>query len=266
MNIFRKSAKPVRRLTSTPPDCVIWAVGDVHGRLDVLAPLVKTIARDLGESPKQRKVVIFLGDYVDRGPNSQGVIALLERLPRALPFEFHFLRGNHEDRMAAFLDNPGLGPGWCDYGGRETPLSYGLEVSTQSDDLNVWAETSRALSDAMGPGQRSFFERLESFVSIGGYFFAHAGAKPGVPLDRQSAHDLMWVRRTFLNDASMFDRMVVHGHTPAQEVHTDQRRIGLDTGAYATGVLSALRLEDDRREVLQTTVSGDGVKLARRGL
>jgi len=263
-NLFKKKgAVRLRRTVQAPENTVIWAVGDIHGRSDLLKPLVNEMLADLAASSAGRKVVVFLGDYVDRGPDSKGVIDFLASLPDRYPAEFHFLRGNHEDRMEAFLTDPTLGAGWCDYGGREALLSYGITAPSQRDDVEGWKAASEALNAAMGPSQRAFLERQEMFIGLGDYFFAHAGAKPGVALENQSTHDLMWVRQTFLDDPRPFDRVVVHGHTPTENVHADHRRIGIDTGAYATGVLSALRLEGEARSLLQTSKSGSGIEVSR---
>ncbi len=264
-NLFRRPGPPLRRRTvRLPDDTVVWAIGDVHGRRDLLEPLVAELLADLSRSPARRKVVVFLGDYVDRGPESCGVIELLACLPGAHPFEFHFLRGNHEDRMEAFLTDPSVGPSWCDYGGREALLSYGIDAPVRRDDLEGWAITSQALNRAMKEAHKTFLANQEMSLGIGDYFFTHAGAKPGVPLESQSKHDLMWVRQLFLDDPRPFDRVVVHGHTPTEKVHIDHRRIGVDTGAYATGVLTALRLEGESRWLLQTAKFGGGVELSLR--
>ncbi len=262
-NLFKKRSAPQRRRTvRTSDDTVVWAIGDIHGRLDLLKPLVGDMLADLADSQAQRKVIVFLGDYVDRGPDSRGVLELLCGLAGRHPVEFHFLRGNHEDRMEAFLQDPSIGPGWCDYGGREALLSYGITAPTARDDAEGWAAASRALYEAMGEQQRAFLARQEMFLGIGDYFFAHAGAKPGIPLTHQSSYDLMWVRQVFLEDPRPFDRLIVHGHTPTEVVHSDHRRIGIDTGAYATGVLSALRLEGENRWLLQTAKTGNGIELS----
>lgn len=254
------------RPASTPPGVVVWAVGDVHGRLDLLDPLLDAIEADAASSDAERKVVVMLGDYVDRGPDSRGVIDRLLRLPQGDGRERRFLRGNHEDRMEAFLSDPELGPGWCDYGGREALRSYGVTPPAMRGDADGWAGAARALNKAMGPDHRAFLRDLEYSVEIGDYFFAHAGARPGVALADQSQQDLMWVRNAFLSDPRPFERVVVHGHTPQDVLVADHRRIGVDTGAYATGVLSAVRLEGATRTLIQTLVEGRAVTVRRTPL
>jgi serine/threonine protein phosphatase 1 len=262
----RRPVARLRRRTSTPEGTVAWAVGDIHGRLDLLSPLVDAMIADLDASTASRKLLIFLGDYIDRGPDSKGVIDLLSSLRSRGMYELHFLRGNHEDRMEAFLTDPELGPGWCDYGGREALASYGVTPPFDKTDTAGWAAACEALNAAVDDRQRAFLAGQEYSFTLGDYFFAHAGAQPGVPLHHQDPQQLMWVRQAFLNHPAPFERVVVHGHTPAETVHADDRRIGLDTGAYATGVLTALRLEGETRELMQTASAAGQVSLSRRPL
>jgi serine/threonine protein phosphatase 1 len=245
---------------------LVWTIGDIHGRLDLLRPLLGGVLEDFSRSSSTRKLLIFLGDYVDRGPDSKGVIDLLCRLADAGEVESLFLRGNHEDRMAAFLEDPGIGPTWCDYGGREALRSYGVTAPADRDDTDGWAAASASFNAALSDRQRAFLQDLRASVSVGDYFFAHAGARPGVALEQQSAYDMMWIRQSFLDDPRAFDKIIVHGHTPTDDIQADHRRIGLDTGAYATGVLSAVRLEGVERDILQTAVTGSGVELWRSQL
>lgn len=245
---------------------MVWAVGDVHGRSDLLKPLLSLIKRDLKASQAQRKVLVMLGDYVDRGPDSRGVLDQLARLRGQDGLETRYLCGNHEDRMLAFLGDPALGPGWCDFGGREALLSYGVRPPVLRDDPAGWSEASEELGRAMPPAHRRLLETLELATTLGDYFFCHAGARPGVPLAQQSPDDLMWIRQPFLDDPAPFEQVVVHGHTPIDAVHADHRRIGLDTGAYATGVLSALRLEGEERRLAQTAMTAGRITVSERPL
>lgn len=245
--------RPARLASRTPTGCVIWAVGDIHGRSDLADRLIQAIRADLHGSEATRKVVVFLGDMIDRGLDSRGVLNQLSNLAADPGLEVRFVRGNHEDRMEAFLHDPEVGPGWCEYGGRATLASYGVPPPLPSADLSAWAAAAHALGEALPESHRELLASQENSVSIGDYFFAHAGAKPGVALPAQSPYDLMWIRQTFLEHAAPFEQVVVHGHTPAEAVHSDARRIGLDTGAYATNVLSAVRLEGEMRLVMQAT-------------
>lgn len=245
---------------------MVWAVGDVHGRLDLLAPLIEAILTDLESSTAQRRVVVMLGDYVDRGPASRGVIDLLCDLSERADIETHFLRGNHEDRFEAFLSQPEVGPGWCDYGGREALASYGVPVPALRSAAEDWETACAEINAALPDRHRRFLAGLTYAFALGDYFFAHAGARPGTDLALQEPEDLMWIRSEFLQGAAPFDKLVVHGHTPVDQVHADHRRIGIDTGAYATGVLTGLRLEGARRDLLQARAAGAAISLTAGGL
>lgn len=238
---------------------MVWAIGDVHGRADLLAPLLETIEADAAPLPTH---LVMLGDYVDRGRDSRGALQLLCDLEARGRVQLTALRGNHEDRMLAFLTEPQIGPSWCDYGGRDALASYKVASPAGRTDAEGWAETSQALADALPESHRRLLNGLRSFAEHGDYFFAHAGARPGVALAEQDAEDLMWIREPFLSDRKPFEKMVVHGHTPVDQPHVDARRINLDTGAYATGVLTALRLERDTRRFVQARAGGGTVRVS----
>lgn len=245
----------------TPPGCVVWAVGDIHGRSDLVDRLFQAIRADLDVSEAKRKVVVLLGDYVDRGLDSRGVLNQICNLAADPGLEVHVLRGNHEEQMELFLRDPSVGPAWCEFGGRATLASYGVQPPVMRNDAAGWTLTCQALGKAIPDFHHVLLGELETSVMIGDYFFAHAGARPGVRLSAQTPGDLMWIREVFLEDAALFEQVVVHGHTPADTVHSDARRIGVDTGAYATNVLSAVRLEDDRRKLMQATSRGGRVAI-----
>lgn len=250
-----------QRVSSVPLNCVVWAVGDIHGRADLADRLIQVIRVDLARSGVERRVVVFLGDYVDRGPGSKAVLDQVVNLMEDLTLEVRCLQGNHDERMLAFLDDPALGPAWCDYGGRETLASYGVNPPAMRTDREGWAETSASFADALPATHRALLAGLQVSASIGDYFFCHAGARPGVPLADQSVDDLLWIREPFLSHPAQFEQIVVHGHTPTEAVVSDDRRIGLDTGAYATNVLSAVRLEGSQRVVLQASGRGSAVSV-----
>lgn len=257
--LFSKTkARPPAR---PPEDCVIWAVGDIHGRSDLSGPLIAAIRADLLASPVSRKVIVFLGDHVDRGPDSRGVLDQIVEVLGDPALEIHTLRGNHEERMEAFLDQPDLGPGWCDYGGREALMSYGVVPPAMKGDAQGWTDAATALRDAMPASHVRLLQNQAYSVAIGDYFFAHAGARPGVALEDQSPNDLMWIRKPFLEETAPFEKVIVHGHTPADGVASNARRIGVDTGAYGTNVLSAVRLDGETRAVLQAAGRGASVRL-----
>ena len=252
----RKPPVAAPQAPTVPKGVVAWAVGDIHGRLDLLQPLVEHMIADTAGSAAVRTVVIFLGDYIDRGPDSRGVIRYLANLPKDAGIEWRFLKGNHEEAMLGFLSDPTTGPTWCEYGGDAALASYGLRLPQMKHKPEGWAHLSADLDHKVTPTDRALFEDLELSVSVGDYFFAHAGARPGIALPDQSARDLMWIRGNFLNSDVEFEKVVVHGHTPTPSVQADRRRIGIDTKAYESGILSALRLEGETRAVLSTGSPG----------
>jgi serine/threonine protein phosphatase 1 len=250
--------KPKLTLPSNPavPEGVaVWAIGDVHGRMDLLKPLVDAILTDAAEMVAERKIVIFLGDYIDRGPDSRGVVQYLARLATNKDVDWRFLKGNHEEAMIRFLLNGSGGSQWCEYGGDATLHSYGLRAPDMRHKPEAWAHLAADLSHRLTDPERNFLKNLELSVTFGDYFFAHAGARPGVPLDQQTPEDVMWIRRTFLESDVAFERVVVHGHTPTAQVHSDRRRVGIDTKAYSSGRLTALRLIGAERSIVEASLS-----------
>lgn len=234
-----------------PEGVVAWAVGDIHGRLDLLEPLVQHMISDCAATPAERTAVIFLGDYIDRGPQSREVIQYLSSLPKDLGIEWRFLKGNHEEAMLDFLEDSSTGSTWCEYGGDATLASYGLRLPQMRHKAEAWAHLSADLDHKVTPAERAFLAELELSLSVGDYFFAHAGARPGVALSDQSTRDLMWIRNSFLDSDVEFKKVIVHGHTPTTQVYADHRRVGIDTRAYESGVLTALRLIGTERRILQ---------------
>lgn len=248
----RRAALRAPAAPAVPPGRIVWAVGDIHGRFDLLASLVEAIQADAVAHPDVRSTVIFLGDYIDRGPDSRAVLQCLAALRAVEGLEWRFLRGNHEQAMLDFLIDPSQGAKWCEYGGDATLRSYGLAVPQMKHRLEAWSHLSADLEHRLTAEEQGFLKDLELSVTVGDYFFSHAGARPGVRLDDQSSTDLMWIRGSFLGSDIEFEKVVVHGHTPTAEVHADHRRVGIDTKAYESGVLTALRLTGGDREVLQT--------------
>lgn len=234
----------------------VFAIGDIHGCLDLLDGLLAGIevatARD--ETPP---LIIFLGDYVDRGPSSKGVIDRL--LEIAEGGDARFLCGNHEEAMIRFLGDPQGGPTWSGYGGKATLQSYGVSPPARSGDEEAWTLAQRELSERIPPAHLKFLWGLEDFVEIGDYFFAHAGVRPDKALREQAPHDLRWIRAPFLTSDRPLEKLIVHGHTPTLEPHSDQARIGVDTWAYKTGVLTALELRGRQRRFLQACREGDAI-------
>ncbi len=229
-------------------DRVGYAVGDVHGRADLLARMFEVLERDAQanlSSASARPLVIFLGDYIDRGPDSAEVIDLL-LLGRPEGFERRFLKGNHEAAMLAFLDDPVTHRSWLEHGGLETLASYKTPLMpTIGSSASEIVAARDAFAKVLPAKHRAFFTGLERFASIGDYLFVHAGVDPAKDLAGQSDADLFWIRRRFLNDTRRYDQCVVHGHTPVDQPFRDLRRVGLDTGAYYSGRLSAACFEGE---------------------
>lgn len=253
-NFLRSKAREPRYASTDGR--VIYAIGDVHGHLLLLDLLLDSIAADFAALKRDdRPVLILVGDYVDRGPDSKGVcdrlIALQAASAEAGAFELRTLMGNHEQTMLSFLDNPEAGPAWVEFGGGETLTSYGVQRPALRPDPGEWLEIQDQLRRKLPPAHLRFLRGLELSAAYGGYLFVHAGVRPGVTLERQTAEDLMWIRGDFLSQPHRLDCVVVHGHTPAEEPFLGPDRINIDTGAYATGVLTAVRLDGGPPKTLQ---------------
>jgi serine/threonine protein phosphatase 1 len=191
--------------------------------------------------------IVYLGDYIDRGPESKCVI---DRLVQLRGLRAHFLKGNHEAALLKFLRNPATYHNWRNYGAAQTLLSYGVCPPTVWDG-NDFIRARDELLEKLPEGHLRFFQDLELSASIGGYFFAHAGARPGVALDEQQEEDLIWIRDEFLTSRHYFGKIVVHGHTREAAPSRHRNRIGVDTGAYATGLLSCVVLEGETQRFIQ---------------
>lgn len=223
----------------------VYAIGDIHGRADLLCRLLEVLRKDAGEGDfVGPPILVFLGDYVDRGFQSREVISILLSDVMST-FETFFLKGNHEETMLQFLTDPSIGPRWGQFGGVETLVSYGVQPPRTRNSIEEWSRASRELRKAMPPDHLRFLSRLDLTVRIGDYFFVHAGVRPSVPLDQQTESDLLWIREEFLASRKQMEAVIVHGHSPSSKPHRDSRRIGLDTAAYISGRLTAARLESD---------------------
>ncbi|MGD9502473.1 MAG: metallophosphoesterase [Methyloceanibacter sp.] len=235
-----------------PKGQLLYAVGDIHGRLDLLRDLLQLIEDDAqSRAHATRRTLVFLGDYIDRGPDSSGVVADL--IARAFPgFDAHFLKGNHEAILLDFLDDPLHLGHWLMNGGQETMESYGVDTEALAAARAAPEAWREAFAAALPETHLRFFRTLKLSVTIGDYLFVHAGVRPGVPLAGQSEDDLVWIRRPFLDHAGSFGKVVVHGHTPAPLPVVRPNRIGIDTGAVFSDRLTALRLEDRARAFLHT--------------
>jgi serine/threonine protein phosphatase 1 len=226
--------------TQTPRETTrIYAIGDIHGRLDLLDRAIAAIERDMKERGGAA-LTVTLGDYVDRGPASCGVLERLSVNP--FPTPYVALKGNHETFLAGFMADPSLGPQWREYGGLETLDSYGVSIGRFMLGRN-YDDAARALQEALPATHAGFLQSLKTSYSYGNYFLCHAGVRPGVPLDSQDEHDLLWIRNEFLASDVDFGKIVVHGHTPVEQPEVKANRINIDTGAFATGQLTCVALD-----------------------
>lgn len=246
---FLKSRRsPVAR-PAIPAGRRVYAIGDVHGCADELDRLLAMIDADDAGRGATRTTLIFIGDLVDRGPASAQVVERCRLLTNGR--DVRFLAGNHEEILARALDGDAKALRlFCRIGGRETALSYGISAS-EYEGLD-YEQLAAALDRQVPEAHRSFLDRLENMIEVGDYVFVHAGVHPGVPLDEQSPTDLRWIRSPFLEHGRPLAKMVVHGHTIADDLDVQPHRIGIDTGAYDTGRLTAIGLEGDEMWSLQT--------------
>lgn len=251
--LIRRRRTPLNARDATiPPHQRIYAVGDIHGRLDLLDKLLGQIDADDRARPKAETRIIFLGDLVDRGPASAGVVQCLMDFEATRPAgSVRFLLGNHEEILLDVLtgDERALRL-FLRVGGRETVLSYGMspEVYRELD----YSQLLTAFRSLVPEAHRAFLAGFEDLIIIGDYAFVHAGIRPGEALARQRAKDLRWIRSEFLNHQGEHEKIVVHGHSVTDQVDIQANRIGLDTGAFASGRLTAMGFEANRRWVLQT--------------
>lgn len=261
-SIFRRLFGPDRTpAASAPPDTTLYVVGDIHGRCDLLYNLLRKIALDAArQEPGQGRELIFLGDYVDRGPDSCGVINLvLSTIAERAFWNVTALKGNHEAALLEFLDDPAFWPMWAPFGARETLTSYGVVPPDWQSGEDDWVRACRELNLAMPVEHRAFLEQLDLSAERGDYLCVHAGVRPNVPLEQQVEQDLLWIRDDFLRNERRLEKVIVHGHTPSEDPYLGDHRIGLDTGAYATSVLTAVKLRDDRRTLIQVRGAEDSV-------
>jgi serine/threonine protein phosphatase 1 len=237
------------QFTETILSMRLYVIGDIHGRADLLEQIIEKISDDLASHGEIDCVTVTLGDYLDRGPNSRGVVERLSRNP--FPTRYVALKGNHEALLELFLKDPSIANHWRRLGGLETLHSYGVPVG----ELMVgqgYDKAAEALKAAMPPEHVRFLSSLEPFVNIGKYFLCHAGIRPNVPLTQQSIDDLLWIRDEFLNSDIVFEKMIIHGHTPREWPEVRPNRINIDTGAFATGRLTCLVLEEKQERFIFT--------------
>jgi len=235
-------ARRSKRGPRTPDGVRIYAVGDVHGRADLLSQLLAGIDADVAAYPASGVIEVFIGDYIDRGPQSREVLDIL--VSRSERRQIVCLKGNHETYIPDFLRSPAILSQWRYFGGLETLVSYGLTPSINPDE-HEQRELAEAFDRALPHRHRRFLTSLKSSLACGDYFFVHAGVRPGIPLSQQQERDLLWIREDFLLHEEAFGKIIIHGHTPVREPDVRPNRINIDTGAYATGQLTCLVLEGE---------------------
>jgi serine/threonine protein phosphatase 1 len=271
IDTFAAMLKTIRRifqraesapLPAIPAGQRVYAVGDIHGRLDLLEALISAIEEDDAEAGAAETTVILLGDLVDRGPDSAGVIA------RAREWQgrrrVRILAGNHEEMFLKSFKKVETLRHFLRFGGRETILSYGID--RRAYQKASVEEVQAMMEQAVPVEDRRFIEGFEDMIAIGGYVFVHAGIVPGVPLEEQRRQDLRWIREPFLSHADSFGAVVVHGHTICDDPEDRGNRIGVDTGAYISGRLTALVLEGTQRRYLEAVDENGAITAASRQL
>ncbi len=246
-NWFREEPHPTPKLED---GLRVYAIGDVHGHLDLLLELIEMIKEDLREHPVDRSIELYLGDYIDRGPSSREVLEYL-RQSDSVCDERICLKGNHEQTVIDFLRDPDRLKNWARYGGMEMLRSYGIEEGKPMTSAACKGIHKQFVA-AFPQIDMEWCRDLPTSASFGDYFFAHAGVRPGVPLEQQSDKDLLWIRDEFLSSNKYHGKFIVHGHTPANEPEVHTNRINVDTCAYGTGVLTCLVLEGEDKSFMAT--------------
>lgn len=232
-------AEPRQEYAPAPIGTVIYAIGDIHGRFDLLEELGARIDRDAEKEHAKECLEVYLGDYIDRGPHSARVIDWL--IERQKSRNAVFLRGNHEFLLEEFLAGDSAFKDWSQLGGFETLVSYGMD-HILPNDLPLDEEIRSEFAERLPPAHRQFLDSLMTTVECGGYLLVHAGVRPGIPMDGQIERDCLWIRDEFLESEDDFGRVIVHGHSPVAMPEFLPNRINLDTAAYATGRLSCLKI------------------------
>jgi serine/threonine protein phosphatase 1 len=235
-----RSSQNRRAAASLPDGLRVYAIGDIHGRADLLKALLRQIDVDCKLYPSLRSIIVFLGDYIDRGPASREVLDVLLECKRVT--EAVFLKGNHETFVHRFLSEPTILNDWRLCGGLETLVSYGLKPTLNPDALEQ-KQLAEEFARSIPKRHLEFLESLDCSFSCGEFLFVHAGIRPGIPIRKQREEDLLWIREEFLFHEQRFEKFVVHGHTPVSTPDFRSNRINIDTGAFATGRLTCIVIE-----------------------
>jgi serine/threonine protein phosphatase 1 len=248
--LFRDRSPPIMRqmsatkspssaAASTPADVRIYAIGDIHGRADLLMETIAHIDDDLERRPIGHAVEVYLGDYIDRGPDSKSVIDLLA--VRLVQNHAVCLRGNHEALMEGFLRDPSNLRPWLQLGGMPTLASYGVEL--RREGIETQTDLHRRFRSSFPRAHQLFLQCLRYSFRCGDFLFVHAGIRPDTPIDQQDLHDLLWIRHEFLDSAEDHGNFIVHGHTPVPHPDIRHNRVNIDTGAWRTGTLTCIAIE-----------------------
>jgi len=234
-----------------------YVVGDIHGRLDLYETLIEAIEADIAARPDTNVTVVLLGDLIDRGPDSAGVIARSKQWQGSR--KVRILAGNHEEMFLQSFDDIEVLRHFLKHGGKETILSFGLSAKEYRKlDLN---ELFSALPGLVPAESRAFVLGFEEMIEAGDYVFVHAGINPELPLEEQSRSDLLWIRERFLRHKGGYPKTVIHGHTIFDDIERKRDRIGLDTGAFRTGVLTALVLEGTAQRSIKAIEKKKQIKI-----
>ncbi|WP_016746535.1 metallophosphoesterase [Rhizorhabdus wittichii] len=232
---------------------LVYAIGDIHGSYLLLRDLLARIAADAAATARGRRpIIILLGDLIDRGPHSAQVVEAATWLQRHHGFETRLLMGNHERAMIAFIDHPAEAGEWLLFGGDATLRCYGVEPPALGAPVRALIAARDALLQRMPAAHLLCLQQALPMLTLGDYAFVHAGIRPGRPITEQEEEDVLWIGAEFTASTERFEKIVVHGHSITEEVQWPGNRIGIDTGAYRSGILTALRIEDDWLRLIQT--------------
>lgn len=260
-NLFRSRRSEPRR-AYVPAGERYYVIGDIHGRRDLFADLIGAVEADDAAAAPAQTSMILLGDLVDRGPDSAGVIRLARDWQRRR--KVRILAGNHEEMFLEAFDDLEMLRHFVKHGGRETILSYDIERA-RYNRLTL-EELQMEMRRVVPAEDRAFLSGFEDMIVAGEYCFVHAGIDPSVPLEEQKRSDMLWIRERFLRHTEPLSHVVVHGHTIFEAVEHREHRIGIDTGAFRTGRLTALVLEGDRRRTIQAVEAEGAIAIERAEL
>lgn len=232
----------------------IYAVGDIHGRIDLLTDIRRKISEDIRSfGGSENNTVVYLGDYIDRGLDSKETLDTLIKVPIDNA-ESVFLKGNHEEMLLIFLDDASIGPTWLSYGGDAFLYSYKIEMPVGFSKKEKFNKIQERLKETLPAQHLDFIRSLELSYELGDYFFVHAGILPGKPLSKQTPRDMLWIGEEFTMDQSVHEKRIIHGHTVTKSPEVRHNRIGIDAGAVYGGKLYCLVLEGDKGKFLSSQI------------